>query len=229
MTRVASLYLPQLAIERLRGTERPAGPLELEIAAKAPLAAIDDDPGACSVPRGGGWRPGARWARDGVLGGRNARQHQIDALPAHQRPTMREIGRRALEISRELVLAAMEDKPFDLPAAIAELTQMADDYCLGPSTQCIVAAATKRKIPIHVLIGNQEQQLSLRMETVRGMEEQMTQRGIPVQVEILRGHDNYYPDLAARINKQAWEFLGKQSLPGDPVFRDPQLQIQIQH
>lgn len=25
--------------------------------------AIDDQPGACSVPRGGGWRPGARWAR----------------------------------------------------------------------------------------------------------------------------------------------------------------------
>lgn len=64
------------------------------------------------------------------------------------------IGRRALEISRELVLAAMEDKPFDLPAAIAELTQMADDYCLGPSTQCIVAAATKRKIPHIRLLEN---------------------------------------------------------------------------
>ena len=64
------------------------------------------------------------------------------------------IGRRALEISRELVLAAMEDKPFDLPAAIAELTQMADDYCMGPSTQCIVVAATKRKIPHIRLLEN---------------------------------------------------------------------------
>lgn len=27
---------------------------------------MDDDPGPCSVPRGGGWRPGARWARDGT-------------------------------------------------------------------------------------------------------------------------------------------------------------------
>ena len=64
------------------------------------------------------------------------------------------IGRRALQMARELVLAAMEDKPFDLPAAVAELTQMADDYCLGPSTQCIVTAATKRKIPHIRLLGN---------------------------------------------------------------------------
>jgi len=78
--------------------------------------AADDDPGACSVPRGGGWRPGARWARDGALapartpapGPTPARTGaptqaptpaQIDAaiaaLPAHQRPPMREMGRRS--------------------------------------------------------------------------------------------------------------------------------------
>jgi len=55
---------------------------------------IDDNPGACSVPRGGGWRPGARWARDGALGKRPG-QAEIDALPAHRRPTMREMGRRS--------------------------------------------------------------------------------------------------------------------------------------
>lgn len=55
---------------------------------------VDDDPGACSVPRGGGWRPGARWARDGAIGGRPS-QADLDALPAHQRPTMREMGRRS--------------------------------------------------------------------------------------------------------------------------------------
>ena len=69
--------------------------------------------------------------------------------------TMHEkVGRRALQLARELVLAAMEDKPFDLQAAVAELTQMADDYCLGPSTQCIVAAAAKRKIPHIRLLEN---------------------------------------------------------------------------
>ena len=44
--------------------------------------------GSCSCPRGGHWRPGARWARE-------QRQARIDALPAHQRPSMRELGRRS--------------------------------------------------------------------------------------------------------------------------------------
>ena len=44
------------------------------------------------MPRGGGWRPGARWARDGA---QHPSQSEIDALPAHQRPTMREMGRRS--------------------------------------------------------------------------------------------------------------------------------------
>jgi len=96
MIRVASLYLPQLAIERLRRTERPARPPEPAALSAAPRFAqpVDDNPGACSVPRGGGWRPGARWARDGALGNRPS-QAEIDALPTHQRPTMREMGRRS--------------------------------------------------------------------------------------------------------------------------------------
>jgi nucleotidyltransferase/DNA polymerase involved in DNA repair len=64
-----------------------ASPLALQLP-------VDDNPGACSVPRGGGWRPGARWARadagvDGTV------ESQIAALPAHARPPMRELGRRS--------------------------------------------------------------------------------------------------------------------------------------
>lgn len=40
------------------------------------------------MPRGGGWRPGARWARW-------ARCDAQADLPTHQRPTMREMGRRS--------------------------------------------------------------------------------------------------------------------------------------
>ncbi len=54
---------------------------------------IDDDPGACSVPRGGGWRPGARWAQQDAA--RGAVEEQVAALPLHQRPPMRELGRRS--------------------------------------------------------------------------------------------------------------------------------------
>lgn len=80
----------------MRRAERPA---RLPEPAPAPIAPrfaspIDDNPGACSVPKAGGWRPGARWARDGALGS-GPTQADIDAMPAHQRPTMREMGRRS--------------------------------------------------------------------------------------------------------------------------------------
>ncbi|MET3438070.1 DNA polymerase Y family protein [Sphingomonas sp. 1185] len=90
MTRVASLYLPHLAIERLRRLERPHALPERQHLPELP---IDDDPGACSVPRGGGWRPGARWAQ--AEGARAAIAGKVAALPRHQQPTMRELGRRS--------------------------------------------------------------------------------------------------------------------------------------
>lgn len=94
MARVASLYLPQLAIERLRRLERTAAPPE-RLWSPAPILppSIDDEPGPCSVPRGGGWRPGARWAQGGL--GREGEAERIAALPAHQQPPMRLLGRRS--------------------------------------------------------------------------------------------------------------------------------------
>ena len=53
-----------------------------------PALPVDDDPGACSVPRSGGWRPGARWARSDV-------EADIASLPTHRQPPMRELGRRS--------------------------------------------------------------------------------------------------------------------------------------
>ena len=94
MIRVASLFLPQLAIERLRRAGRQDTPPEPARAAPRFPQPVDDNPGACSVPRGGGWRPGARWAQAASDGARSDRS-AFDALPAHQRPTMRELGRRS--------------------------------------------------------------------------------------------------------------------------------------
>lgn len=90
MTRVASLFLPQLAIERLARVERPHALPEAAVAATLP---IDDDPGPCSVPRGGGWRPGARWAGGGQEQAGGVRQ--AASLPRHQQPSLRELGRRS--------------------------------------------------------------------------------------------------------------------------------------
>jgi len=54
----------------------------------------------------------------------------------------------AVHAACELVLAAMEaDRAFDVAAAVTALRELADDLCLGPSTDAIVRAAEERRIP----------------------------------------------------------------------------------
>ncbi len=58
-----------------------------------------------------------------------------------------EITRAAIFLARDLVLAAYEDRPYDVAAAVETLRDLADDYALGPSTQSIARAAYDREIP----------------------------------------------------------------------------------
>lgn len=58
-----------------------------------------------------------------------------------------QVTRAALHAGRDLVMAAIENTPFDVDAAICTLRDMVDALCLGPSTACIVDAADERRIP----------------------------------------------------------------------------------
>ncbi|MGL6077487.1 cyanophycin synthetase [Methyloversatilis discipulorum] len=57
------------------------------------------------------------------------------------------VSRAAILAARELVLSAMDDRAFDVKAAVSELRDLVDEHCLGPSTGCIVEAAQDRRIP----------------------------------------------------------------------------------
>lgn len=63
------------------------------------------------------------------------------------RTRQEEVGRAALQAGHELLLAAIDDRAYDLPAAVARLRELCDRLCLGPSTAHIVEAATDRRIP----------------------------------------------------------------------------------
>lgn len=71
------------------------------------------------------------------------------------RSRQEEVTRCCLEHARQLILAAIDDRPFDVAAAVAEARTLADRLCLGPSTACIVDAAGERGIPaIRLTDGN---------------------------------------------------------------------------
>jgi cyanophycin synthetase len=57
------------------------------------------------------------------------------------------VGRMAFDFSFALIQSTLNDAPFDLAAALAELEALNEDVRLGPSTGAIVDAAVQRNIP----------------------------------------------------------------------------------
>jgi cyanophycin synthetase len=53
----------------------------------------------------------------------------------------------ALYMGRDLVMAAIDDLPYDLEGELEKLRDLAQDLCLGPSTASMVLAADERTIP----------------------------------------------------------------------------------
>ncbi|ACB36293.1 cyanophycin synthetase [Leptothrix cholodnii SP-6] len=58
-----------------------------------------------------------------------------------------QVARTALANAHALLMAAINDQPFDVDAAVTQVRERIDECFLGPSTACIVAAATDRRIP----------------------------------------------------------------------------------
>ena len=61
------------------------------------------------------------------------------------------VGRLAFDLACQLCEAAMNDAPFELDAALAQLRELDEDVRLGPSTGAIVDAAVARGIPFRRL------------------------------------------------------------------------------
>lgn len=71
------------------------------------------------------------------------------------RTRQEQVGRAALHVARDCLMALIEEQAFDLDTKINALHEMVDDLCLGPSTAHIVEAATERRIPfIRLTEGN---------------------------------------------------------------------------
>jgi hypothetical protein len=124
--------------DRASVQRRRAGRLLREAAARHLPGAHHGARGAGAAGPGrlaGRLRQGARVVGGGGLQGR--------------RPLSRGGGRpRRLVAARDLVLAAVHDRPFDVAAVVAQLRDLLQKVRLGPSTGAIVAAARDRGIPV---------------------------------------------------------------------------------
>ena len=71
------------------------------------------------------------------------------------RTRQEEVGRASFMAARDLVMGAINNTAFDVKGTVSRLKAMVDRLCLGPSTACIVDAATEHKIPsIRLTSGN---------------------------------------------------------------------------
>ncbi|MFA9275382.1 MAG: cyanophycin synthetase [Candidatus Aquirickettsiella gammari] len=71
------------------------------------------------------------------------------------RTRQEQVGRAALTMGRDLLMALIEDQAYDFDGEFLKLRDMVDALCLGPSTAHIVDAATDRNIPsIRLTEGN---------------------------------------------------------------------------
>ena len=61
------------------------------------------------------------------------------------------VARECLYAARDLCLAAVYDRPFDVAATISRLRELAEQVSLGPSTRAIVEAARARGVPFRRL------------------------------------------------------------------------------
>ncbi len=61
------------------------------------------------------------------------------------------VSKAAFELARRMIDAALLGRSFDVAGAIADLHELADDICLGPSTRAMVDAALVRGVPVRRL------------------------------------------------------------------------------
>ena len=76
---------------------------------------------------------------------RSTSQHGVYRMVFRARDE--QVARMALAQGHRLLMAAINDQPFDVAAAVARVRTEVDERYLGPSTACIVTAATERGIP----------------------------------------------------------------------------------
>src|SRR5262249_45940612 len=74
----------------------------------------------------------------------------------------------------------------------------------------------KRKTPMAIIVGDRDAYFPL--QSVKATEATLKERGFPIEVTVMKGHDHWYYDLAPQINRNLWDFLKRYELNEDPRY-----------
>jgi poly(3-hydroxybutyrate) depolymerase len=107
-----------------------------------------------------------------------------------------------------LLLGLLESEYFAAVAAHAGVLRDQDAPFLDKAT---------RKIPMAIWIGTSDDLVPLKM--ARDTLAVLTARGFPITLTELKGHTHSYAERGKEVTREAWEFLRKEMLPGDPRYR----------
>jgi poly(3-hydroxybutyrate) depolymerase len=78
----------------------------------------------------------------------------------------------------------------------------------------------KRKIPIAIFVGTNDSFFPL--PVVRATRDALNAGGFNTELTEIKGHTHWYYDKAPEINRNAWEFLKKYELTGEPRYEEYQ-------
>jgi predicted esterase len=148
-----------------------------------------------------GWQDLAR--KEGiVLAGPDATDSQHWSAPADGPALLRDVV--------EDVRAIRQIDPRRMCAAVHA-------GALQPS-QYSISNYARRKIPIQIAIGDRDEFFV--MADARATVEALKAAGFPAEIVEMRFHNHDYSSSAGKINRTAWEFLSRATLPADPRYAE---------
>jgi poly(3-hydroxybutyrate) depolymerase len=75
----------------------------------------------------------------------------------------------------------------------------------------------QRKIPIAIFVGTNDE--SFPLPVVRATRDALNSRGFKSELTEILGHTHWYYNRASEINQNAWEFLERHELGGEPKYQ----------
>lgn len=76
----------------------------------------------------------------------------------------------------------------------------------------------ERQIPVKILLGDRDDYFPL--NTAEATQRAFDAQNMPLDLEIIRGHDHWYYDRARSFNETLWEFLDSHTLEAEPEWKE---------